>query len=60
MPRLRSRLPPSLKLWRDKPALRESDEMRKQRSALRLSERGVEAFEAGLGPELSGIVVIPE
>src|SRR4030095_7166752 len=31
-----------------------------KRSALRLSERGVEAFEAGLGPELAGVVVIPE
>src|SRR4030095_6280491 len=31
-----------------------------KRSALRLSERGVEAFHAGLGPELAGVVVIPE
>ena len=30
------------------------------RSALRLSERSVEAFEAGFGPELPGVVVIPE
>jgi hypothetical protein len=29
-------------------------------SALRLPKRGVEAFEAGLGPELAGVVVIPE
>ena len=29
-------------------------------STLRLSERGVEAFEAGVGPELTGGVVIPE
>jgi hypothetical protein len=29
-------------------------------SALRSSERGVEAFEAGLGPKLSGFVVIPK
>ena len=33
---------------------------RRKRSALRLSERGIEAFEAGLGPELIGLVVIPE
>src|SRR5205823_9216137 len=32
----------------------------RKRSALRLSERGVEAFEADLGPELAGVVVIPE
>ena len=30
------------------------------RSALRLSERSVETFEAGFGPELAGVVVIPE
>jgi hypothetical protein len=29
-------------------------------SALPFSERGVEAFETGLGPELAGVVVIPE
>jgi hypothetical protein len=33
---------------------------RTKRSALLLSQRGVEAFEAGLGPKLAGIVVIPE
>src|SRR5947207_10911042 len=32
----------------------------RKRSALGFSERGVEAFEAGLGPELAGVVVIPE
>src|SRR6266536_3036801 len=32
----------------------------RKRSALRLSECGVETFEAGLGPELAGVVVIPE
>ncbi len=32
----------------------------RKRLALRLSERGVETFEAGLGPELAGVVVIPE
>ena len=31
-----------------------------KQSALRLAERGLEAFEAGLGPELAGVVVIPE
>jgi hypothetical protein len=29
-----------------------------KQSALRLAERGLEAFEAGLGPELAGVVVI--
>jgi hypothetical protein len=33
---------------------------RGKRSALHLSERGVEAFEAGLRPELAGLVVIAE
>src|SRR4029453_7095332 len=33
---------------------------RGKRSALCLFERGVEAFEAGLRPKLSGFVVIPE
>src|SRR5438046_3480955 len=32
----------------------------RKRSALRLSQRGVEAFEAGLGPELASVVIIPE
>ena len=30
------------------------------RLALRLSERSVAAFKAGLGPELAAVVVIPE
>ena len=29
-----------------------------KQSALRLAERGLEAFEAGLGPQLAGVVVI--
>jgi hypothetical protein len=33
---------------------------RSKRLPARLPERGVEAFEAGLGPELAGVVVIPE
>ena len=32
----------------------------RKRSALRFCERSVEAFETGLGPELAGVVVIPE
>src|SRR5947207_8409000 len=32
----------------------------RKRSALGFSERGVKALEAGLGPELAGVVVLPE
>jgi hypothetical protein len=38
-----------------------SDELGgRKRSALRVSERGVEAFEAGFGPEFPRIIVIPK
>ena len=41
-------------LWRGAPS------SRGKRSDLRFVERGLEAFKAGLGPELPGVVVIPE